>query len=244
MSKVFFTSTRIGNVSKLISNLKSVLTFSSDPHKHSNLSLFDTEALDTCSSIGSTATTASNDVNTKRSSMLVMLGVPASLSCNELLDFILPFNENLQYMRILRDTFPNQYMVLLKFESQKDADMFYMYNNSKPFNSIEENLCQLAFVERLDTKTSSKDASVPIAGFTELPSCYICLERMDESLNGVISILCNHSFHTNCLVKWGDTCCPVCRYCQTPDYSDSENACTECGSHENLWICLICGYIG
>ncbi len=23
-----------------------------------------------------------------------------------------------------------------------------------------------------------------------------------------------------------------------------DNACTECGSNENLWICLICGYVG
>jgi BRCA1-associated protein len=76
-----------------------------------------------------------------------------------------------------------------------------------------------------------------------LPTCYICLERMDESLNGVITILCNHSFHGNCLSKWGDTCCPVCRYSQTPDYT-VDNTCTECGSNENLWICLICGNIG
>lgn len=66
---------------------------------------------------------------------------------------------------------------------------------------------------------------------------------MDESLNGVITILCNHSFHGNCLSKWGDTCCPVCRYSQTPDYI-LDNTCTDCGSNENLWICLICGNVG
>lgn len=167
-----------------------------------------------------------------RSSMLCMIGVPNSLSCNELLDFVMPFNDHIQFMRILRDTFPNQYMVLFKFKNQKDADFFYLHNNNKPFNSIENNHCHLAFVERVETIDSSKGASQPIPGFTELPACYICLERMDESLTGVISILCNHSFHTNCLVKWGDTCCPVCRYSQTPDYTDVDNACTECGNHE------------
>lgn len=180
-----------------------------------------------------------------RSQMLCMIGVPNSISCNELLDFVMPFNENMQFMRILRDSYPNQYMVLLKFTNQKDADLFYCHNNNKPFNSIEDsNLCHLAFVERVETINSSKGAAKPIPGFIEMPACYICLERMDESLYGVISILCNHSFHTNCLVKWGDTCCPVCRYSQTPDYADIDNACTECGSNENLWICLICGYIG
>lgn len=65
----------------------------------------------------------------------------------------------------------------------------------------------------------------------------------DESLNGVITILCNHSFHSGCLSKWGDTNCPVCRYTQTPDFSN-DSVCAECGSHENLWLCLICGSIG
>ena len=149
----------------------------------------------------------------------------------------------MQYMRILRDTYPNQYMALLKFKSQSDADLFYSYNNNKLFNSIEDNVCHLVFVERIEAMNSSKGASLPIPGFSELPTCYICLERMDESLNGVITILCNHSFHGNCLSKWGDTCCPVCRYSQTPDYT-MDNTCTDCGSNENLWICLICGNVG
>lgn len=43
---------------------------------------------------------------------------------------------------------------------------------------------------------------------TELPTCAVCLERMDESVDGILTILCNHSFHGNCLIKWGDS-----RYC-------------------------------
>jgi hypothetical protein len=27
----------------------------------------------------------------------------------------------------------------------------------------------------------------------------------DESLSGVLTILCNHSFHGDCLIKWGDS---------------------------------------
>ena len=46
---------------------------------------------------------------------------------------------------------------------------------------------------------------------TELPVCSICLERMDESISTVLTILCNHSFHGNCLAQWEDETCPVCR---------------------------------
>lgn len=88
---------------------------------------------------------------------------------------------------------------------------------------------------------------MPISGFTELPTCPVCLERMDESVQGILTILCNHSFHGKCLDQWYDSSCPVCRYCQTPEQL-ADNRCFECGSQsstqDTLWICLICGHIG
>ena len=60
-----------------------------------------------------------------RSQMLCMIGVPNSISCNELLDFVMPFNENMQFMRILRDSYPNQYMVLLKFTNQVNNHLYF-----------------------------------------------------------------------------------------------------------------------
>ncbi|KAK7480039.1 hypothetical protein BaRGS_00028676, partial [Batillaria attramentaria] len=85
--------------------------------------------------------------------------------------------------------------------------------------------------------------SLPMPGLTELPHCPVCLERMEESVDGVLTVLCNHSFHMSCLAQWGDTTCPVCRYCQTPEEVPDQR-CMECGSQESLWICLICGSVG
>jgi BRCA1-associated protein len=39
----------------------------------------------------------------------------------------------------------------------------------------------------------------------ELPSCPVCLERMDPSASGVLTTQCHHSFHCNCLSKWSDS---------------------------------------
>jgi BRCA1-associated protein len=86
------------------------------------------------------------------------------------------------------------------------------------------------------------EASVPV-GHTELPTCPVCLERMDESIDGVLTILCNHVFHAGCLIKWGDSTCPVCRCVQTPELSEN-SVCMECEGTEALWICLICGHVG
>lgn len=47
-------------------------------------------------------------------------------------------------------------------------------------------------------------ASLPVMELTELPKCTVCLERMDESVNGVLTTLCNHSFHSQCLQRWED----------------------------------------
>ncbi|XP_045743592.1 BRCA1-associated protein isoform X2 [Mirounga angustirostris] len=215
----------------------------------------------------------------RRSAMLCILTVPATMTSHDLMKFVAPFNEVIEQMKIIRDSTPNQYMVLIKFSAQvlkcsfvksyffltslvnslpefgpnkqfqladwqrADADSFYIACNGRQFNSIEDDVCQLVYVERAEVLKSEDGASLPVMDLTELPKCTVCLERMDESVNGILTTLCNHSFHSQCLQRWDDTTCPVCRYCQTPEPVE-ENKCFECGVQENLWICLICGHIG
>ena len=54
----------------------------------------------------------------------------------------------------------------------------------------------------------------------DTPICPVCLERMDEKVTGLLTILCQHTFHCYCLSKWGDGSCPVCRYSQKPVNDD------------------------
>lgn len=88
---------------------------------------------------------------------------------------------------------------------------------------------------------SFKGTSFGKDGQTELPSCPVCLERLDMSVTGIMTTICNHSFHCRCLSEWPDTSCPVCRYCQQPE-SDLE--CLKCGATNDLWMCVICGFVG
>ena len=39
----------------------------------------------------------------------------------------------------------------------------------------------------------------------ELPTCPVCLERMDSAITGLITVPCSHTFHCMCLSKWGDS---------------------------------------
>ncbi|KAI9838300.1 MAG: hypothetical protein M1819_005568 [Sarea resinae] len=100
---------------------------------------------------------------------------------------------------------------------------------------------------------TTKPLAPPTPSLIELPTCPVCLERMDET-TGLLTILCQHVFHCACLQKWRGGGCPVCRYTQGDAISgkrahglDDElrgNECSVCGSEANLWICLICGNIG
>jgi BRCA1-associated protein len=81
---------------------------------------------------------------------------------------------------------------------------------------------------------------------------------MDASVTGLLTILCQHTFHCQCLTKWGDGSCPICRYSQKKDASDQtreSHVCKSCPATQDLWIwystavgsannSLICGHIG
>ncbi|TKS84875.1 BRCA1-associated protein [Collichthys lucidus] len=140
----------------------------------------------------------------RRSAMVCILTVPATMTSHDLMKLLAPFNDVMEHMKIIRDSTPNQYMVLIKFCKQVDADSFYTACNGRQFNSIEDAVCQLVYVERAEVIRSEEGASLPVMELTELPKCTVCLERMDESVNGILTTLCNHSFHSQCLQRWED----------------------------------------
>ncbi|KAK9378035.1 BRCA1-associated protein 2-domain-containing protein [Kockiozyma suomiensis] len=100
--------------------------------------------------------------------------------------------------------------------------------------------------KRTTSMVLAKPTPPPTRSLRELPTCPVCLERMDSSVTGLLTIICQHTFHCQCLAKWGDNSCPVCRYSQKKDQQriSDHNKCSRCGALENLWICLICGVIG
>ena len=88
----------------------------------------------------------------------------------------------------------------------------------------------------------------------ELPSCPVCLDRLEPSASGIVTTVCNHRFHNQCLRQWVDSSCPVCRYVQGGDCGDASGASASglpqecahdaCHSTVDLWMCLICGHTG
>lgn len=124
-------------------------------------------------------------------------------------------------------------VALGKLEESNEFGEHHLARNSgkQPSSSSSSSI-----VATSNTVPDDMDSRIKV----ELPSCPVCLERLDSESSGIITTMCNHRFHCDCLTKWGDGTCPVCRYSQ----DESESLCEICGSKEDLWICLTCGCIG
>ncbi|KAI3379008.1 hypothetical protein SNEBB_008827 [Seison nebaliae] len=116
--------------------------------------------------------------------------------------------------------------------------------------SNDENKLRIMSISSLSNKSPSTTAIVPsITSEVATPEIKIVSEQMNENEEKQTkfitstTILCNHTFHSHCLTKWQDFSCPVCRYHQVPEWTDT-NRCVSCGLTSDLWICLICGHIG
>ncbi|KAJ7623498.1 hypothetical protein FB45DRAFT_107228 [Roridomyces roridus] len=196
--------------------------------------------------------------------MLGVLAVPSWMAPSDFLAFVAPAADGMTHLRIIRDSVPNRSIVVIKFKNPVDASEFAEAYNGKPFNSMEPEICHVVRVisVTMDAEDPALSRLASTQALHEIPTCPVCLERMDSAVTGLITVPCSHTFHCMCLSKWGDSRCPVCRYSQTlmsshPASASSTrsipfsnpsaptlSACSSCGSTTNLWICLICGNIG
>ncbi|CAL8091235.1 unnamed protein product [Calicophoron daubneyi] len=178
------------------------------------------------------------------STMLCIYSVPSHVTVKDLLCFIAPMRETIQELKVVKYGVPNRYMALLKFRSQEETDQFYFTYNNTCYRSLESEVCQLMYVSHVETTHPSAGKAFPVKDLLELPSCPVCLERLDEPVQGILTtILCNHTFHDQCISRVEEMTCPVCRYVQSPELMD-DSQCADCCIRENLWMCLICGHIG
>lgn len=196
--------------------------------------------------------------------------------------------EDVSHFRLIRTGRANKYMVLMKFRSAKKARDWQKVYNGRLFSAAEPENCHVVFIKSVEflgsdeadigsfpqhandpftpavrsgntsKSLSSKPLAPPPPNLLELPTCPVCLERMDET-TGLLTILCQHVFHCACLEKWRGSGCPVCRYTHSPSYTfpyprphgknsitdeDLEPMCSVCASTSSVWVCLICGNLG
>ncbi|KAG6009853.1 hypothetical protein E4U21_000955 [Claviceps maximensis] len=215
---------------------------------------------------------------------LCIPAVPAYMSPSDFLGFVGDgWRDELSHCRMVMTSKMNRYLALLNFRDSKVAEKWKREFDGKVFNSVEPQLCHVVFVKSITFETPAQSHGVdqpitlppsssstvssslrpfppPTPNLIELPTCPVCLERMDET-NGLMTVPCSHVFHCTCLQNWRGAGCPVCRFTNTLHPEDSKdvdanhpysepfgssisNLCSECDCTDDLWICLICGYVG
>ncbi|OTA80599.1 hypothetical protein M434DRAFT_401677 [Hypoxylon sp. CO27-5] len=221
--------------------------------------------------------------------------VPSYLSPSDFLGFVgEKWWDEVSHYRMVMTGRMNRYLVLMKFRESRKAQLFRHEFDGKVFNDIEPETCTVAFIKSVTFETPSRQSGSfpdlsqdpftpsnsatssslkpfppPTPNLVELPTCPVCLERMDHT-TGLLTIPCQHVFHCSCLQKWKGSGCPVCRHTNPTTYSATSsssngqtstsydpnnpytqpfgsrvsNLCSVCDSPDDLWICLICGNVG
>ncbi|XAR50501.1 hypothetical protein NMG60_11004844 [Bertholletia excelsa] len=184
----------------------------------------------------------SSELPVGRKTLVCMLGVPNHMTYADFCQFCGSFIQHMLEMRIVRnDGEEDRYSVLIRLDDQSSTDAFYKHFNGKRYSSLEVETCHVLFTFDVQYTGSIEHAQTAPVSSTEQPSCPVCLERLDQDTGGILTTICNHSFHCSCISKWTDSSCPVCRYCQQ---QPEKSTCFICQTSENLWICVTCGFVG
>ncbi|GAA6035665.1 hypothetical protein JCM8097_004959 [Rhodosporidiobolus ruineniae] len=201
-----------------------------------------------------------------------LVSVPGVLNAAAVLAFIAPALESVEQVRMLRDATPNRSLVLIRFRDASTAAEFKRMYNGKPYHdSKDSEICHVVSLSSIKLKSTStppftfpytpSDLASPASPLSspsavELPTCPVCLEVLDTRVSGLVQIMCQHSYHCSCLLKWGDSRCPVCRSTNrarrntltssstAAGQAAADSKCAVCQSPSNLWICVICGNVG
>lgn len=187
------------------------------------------------------AVSSSSNLPVGRMPLICVLGVPNHMTYADFCQFCGSFIHHILEMRIVRnDGMENRYSILVRFDDQSSTDAFHKHFNGRRFSSLETESCRVLFTFDVQYTSSIEHAQTSPAS-TEQPSCPVCLERLDQDMSGILITMCNHSFHCSCISKWTDSSCPVCRYCQQ---QPEKSKCLICQTSENVWLCLLCGFVG
>ncbi|KVH99120.1 BRCA1-associated 2 [Cynara cardunculus var. scolymus] len=176
------------------------------------------------------AVSSSSNLPVGRMPLICVLGVPNHMTYADFCQFCGSFIHHILEMRIVRnDGMENRYSILVRFDDQTSTDAFHKHFNGRRFSSLETESCRVLFTFDVQYTSLIEHAQTSPA------------KRLDQDMSGILITMCNHSFHCSCISKWTDSSCPVCRYCQQ---QPEKSKCLICQTSENVWLCLLCGFVG
>ena len=112
---------------------------------------------------------------------------------------------------------------------------FFASSTSSP-NDTAEHQCPVC-LEMLSLPSSSSQQQQHLSSLSSASSSSV----LDAS-SSILTTVCNHSFHIDCLAQWQDSPCPVCRYDHS-GLNETLSRCHVCATTIRNYVCLICGAI-
>lgn len=175
------------------------------------------------------------------SNVLLVLLIPTTYFISDFINFLSYNSVHPKYIRFLRDG--SKFLSLIGFDTIEKSQNAYERLNCTEYRECPSIFCHVVYVESIEFVNKKMDNPFNIDNdLTEIPTCTICLERLDDSISGITITSCNHEFHSKCLQKYFHNECPLCRHFEGNEIIDNE--CDECSFTKNLWMCIICGHIG
>ena len=153
----------------------------------------------------------------QRSELVCIQNFPTYMALDDIICFIAPASCGATHIRLLRPKVEKDtQMAVVEFGSAEAAQQFVQQQNQQPFSSLNaDEVCHALLVDKVIVNKAGESLFKPNAEQLELPTCPVCLERLDRSISGLpmLTVLCRHTFHSECIQQWlrPDSKCPVCR---------------------------------
>mmetsp|Transcript_26668 Transcript_26668/g.59822 ORF Transcript_26668/g.59822 Transcript_26668/m.59822 type:complete len:646 (+) Transcript_26668:240-2177(+) len=165
--------------------------------------------------------------------------------------------------------YDKRYHILFVMDSEESKNTFVSDLHCRPYTSLDENETCLVY-DAVSVEGPVFAPEVTINGDGPISTnhgkdeherqCPVCLEMLmrpsHESMSGsrgsmstssILTTVCNHSFHVDCIRRWQDTqlgsaSCPVCRY-DHAGLNETLSTCHVCSTTNRNYVCLICGVV-
>ena len=192
---------------------------------------------------------------------VAMVHVPPQQVPEGILSLMAPHRKWMEHVRIVMEEEEEdneeeehrdrRYLVLIALSTEEASTTIVEDLHGQPYTSLDETVCcslhpAVALQGVAGVSLTSPFFAPNDKFLADEYNCAVCLDpvgyKENEQHAAILTTVCNHSFHMDCLLQWQDSPCPVCRY----DHSGLNEAlsqCHACGRSDGSWLCLLCGLV-
>jgi len=149
------------------------------------------------------------------------------------------------------------YHIIFVLDSEESANVFVSDLHDRPYTSLDDTeICSVYNARHLNGEdgvsllgpffASKANEKSIAASAKDDQQCPVCLDSLastsDDKSSSILTTVCNHSFHIDCLARWAESPCPVCRYDHS-GLNQTLSKCHVCATTVRNYVCLICGVI-